>query len=371
MEEQYYHWLNLVPGIGRRTMARLLEKVTPRQLYEEGIGKELPLKENQRAALEEARLKRDPWKEWDRLQAAGIWFLCPVSQDYPTKLKQIPDPPLTLYGKGDRSCLYQPSVAVIGARDCSPYGSVAAKEIGRALACEGISVVSGMARGVDGISQWAALEQGGRSIAVLGNGVEICYPKENRRLYERLIREGCVLSESLPTTEPKAGLFPLRNRLISGLSEAVLVIEAKERSGTLITVDMALEQGKEVYAMPGRITDRLSLGCNRLIRQGAGLCLSPREFAREMAEVLSVNTRSDRQREGGSLRLTEEERQLYLLLEALPMSVDSIWQRGRQHNPTLTLAQVMEGLLTLVGKGAAQTHEQYFFRSEVENIGNL
>ncbi len=162
-----------------------------------------------------------------------------------------------------------PAIAVIGSRICSEYGRMVAGRIGRLCAQMGIELISGMAVGIDGIAQRAALEAGGKVTAVLGSGVDVCYPKENRELYETLLQKGRIISEYIPGTEPVAGNFPLRNRIISGLADAVIVVEAKERSGTMITVDMALEQGRQVYIIPGRLTDPLSAGCNRLISQGA------------------------------------------------------------------------------------------------------
>ena len=172
----------------------------------------------------------------------------------------------------------EPAAAIIGARLASGYGREQARRFGRQIGARGISVISGMARGIDGIAQKAALDAGGRSYAVLGCGVDICYPEENRELYERLQQQGGVLSEYPPGMQPIAKLFPPRNRIISGLSDLVLVIEARKRSGTLITVDMALEQGREVYALPGRVSDSLSDGCNRLIRQGAGPATCPQDI---------------------------------------------------------------------------------------------
>ncbi len=157
-----------------------------------------------------------------------------------------------------------------------------AGQLGTALAKAQIQVISGMARGIDGIGQRAVVEAGGSTFAVLGCGVDVIYPSENRRLYERIMERGGILSEYSPGTMPKARLFPCRNRLISGLSEAIVVIEAREKSGTMITVDMALEQGKDVYAFPGRLVDGLSSGCNRLIKQGAGVILSVEEFIWEL-----------------------------------------------------------------------------------------
>ncbi len=203
---------------------------------------------------------------------------------YPERLKNISGAPKKLYVLGSLPEEGRLSVAVIGARDCSEYGKYVAKELGTALGGSGISVISGMARGIDGISQEAALDAGGSSYAVLGCGVDICYPEANRQLYERLKSGGGIISEYPPGAPALACHFPPRNRIVSGLADVVVVIEARIKSGTLITVDMALEQGREVYVVPGRLTDRLSDGCNRLIKQGAGILLSPEDFVRELLE---------------------------------------------------------------------------------------
>lgn len=205
-------------------------------------------------------------------------------REYPARLLKIPGPPKILYVLGELPREDIPSVAVIGARDCSEYGKYVAAGLGKYLGEQGIQVISGMARGIDGISQEAALDAGGKSFGILGCGVDICYPAGNRTLYEKLKREGGLLSEYEPGTPVKPYQFPARNRIVSGLADAVVVVEAREKSGTLITVDMALEQGKEVYAVPGRVTDRLSDGCNRLLKTGAGLLLHPGEFVEELWE---------------------------------------------------------------------------------------
>lgn len=204
--------------------------------------------------------------------------------EYPERLKNISGAPKELYVLGKLPEEDRLSVAVIGARDCSEYGKYVARELGAVLGSSGISVVSGMARGIDGISQEAALNAGGSSFAVLGCGVDICYPEANRQLYERLKISGGILSEYSPGSPALACHFPPRNRIVSGLADVVVVIEARVKSGTLITVDMALEQGREVYVVPGRVTDRLSDGCNSLIKQGAGILLSPEDFLRELLE---------------------------------------------------------------------------------------
>lgn len=214
-----------------------------------------------------------------------IRILRQQDRGYPERLREIPSPPKELYVLGKLPEEHIPAVAIIGARDCSEYGKCVASGLGAALGRSGIQVVSGMARGIDGIGQEAALDAGGSSFAVLGSGVDICYPAGNRRLYEKLKLRGGILSEYPPGTPALPGHFPPRNRIVSGLSDAVVVVEAREKSGTLITVDMALEQGREVYVVPGRVTDPLSSGCNRLLKLGAGLLLDQEEFLEELKEI--------------------------------------------------------------------------------------
>lgn len=197
---------------------------------------------------------------------------------YPKRMSALRGMPKALYWRGSLPEEGKAAVAVIGARTCSPYGREMAQWFAGELAAAGVQIISGMARGVDGIAQRAALEHGGKSFAVLGCGTDICYPKENKELYERLLAEGGIVSEHPAGTPPLACHFPTRNRIISALSDLVLVIEAREKSGTLITVDFALEQGRDVYVLPGRIGDSLSGGCNRLLRQGAGAALEPSDI---------------------------------------------------------------------------------------------
>ena len=217
------------------------------------------------------------------LKARGIGFTGIEDDDYPMKLKLIPDAPHGLYYLGmlppDK-----PTVSIVGARNCSEYGRQMTREFSREIADCGISVISGMARGIDSIAERSTLDVDGYTCAVLGCGVDICYPAENRELYDDIKSRGCIISEYPPGTKPVAGFFPARNRIIAGLSDALLVMEARERSGTLITVSLALEQGKDIYALPGRATDSLSLGCNQLIRDGAGILLRPELFVEEFLE---------------------------------------------------------------------------------------
>lgn len=273
---------------------------------------------------------------------------------YPKRLENIPDPPEELYVIGRLPEEERLSVAIVGARECSEYGRFVARELGGLLGRHGISVISGMARGIDGIGQAAALDGGGSSYGILGCGVDICYPKENRVLYERLKTEGGILSEYVPGTQALAWNFPPRNRIVSGLADVVVVIEARVKSGTLITVDMALEQGKEVYVVPGRVTDRLSDGCNRLLKQGANILLSPKEFMMEIAE--RANCTDIKENVGGDggegmagktvqgeKRLRKELKAVFEALDYMPRSVEEIGSRLPEgHGNGLLVTYLME-----------------------------
>lgn len=295
-DRAYDYWLVTTEGIGAKSYRKLLEKGLDGKevfhLTEEGIwklGQDGIFTQRACENLVERKRKcggKELAVEHRSLTEKGISFCLYGDRDYPKRLLYIPKPPVILYYKGSLPKEESLTVAVIGARDCSEYGAYVAKVLGEELACHGITVVSGMARGVDSISQKSAAGHGGEVFAVLGSGVDVCYPRENLVLYEKLCSEKNkgVLSEYAPGTEAKASLFPARNRIISGLSDVIVVIEARLKSGTLITVDMALEQGKEVYVVPGRITDRLSDGCNRLIREGAVPFLSPCGFVQEILQ---------------------------------------------------------------------------------------
>ena len=310
---------------------------------------------------------------------AGIRVVEKGERDYPARLLEIPDPPERLYVLGRLPEEKVPSVAIIGARECSEYGSYVAARLGECMGRNGIQVVSGMARGIDGIGQTAALDAGGSSFAVLGSGVDVCYPARNRGLYERLRERGGVLSEYPPGTPAISRNFPPRNRIVSGLADAVVVVEAREKSGTLITVDMALEQGKEVYAVPGRVTDALSSGCNRLVKLGAAVLLDPEELAEELRGICGRRApavrervqrretgRSGRKHKGFETATEEGNRQLlaenpllaeiFRQLELTPKSVDHIRTalpqeyRGEQINVYL-IRLCMEKLAVQVSPG--------------------
>jgi DNA processing protein len=213
------------------------------------------------------------------LGAAGIRWLTRSARDYPPLLRAIHDPPAVLFlrGTADVSLLREPSVAVVGARSCSPYGAQVARMLGRELAAAGLVVVSGLARGIDGEAHRGALEAGGRTVAVLGCGVDRNYPAAHAELARRICERSLVVSEYALGVEPMPWRFPARNRIIAGLAGATVVVEARERSGALITADLALEEGREVFAVPGEITSSLSAGTNDLLRLGAGPLTSSKD----------------------------------------------------------------------------------------------
>ena len=296
----YAHWLYRIPGVGSRTLINLLKQgYLPEDIYlmkAESLEKCLPERQRKAAGLIEQERSRNlasPQSLYHELLEKGIRYTCLGHASYPDRLLKIPDPPFGLYYAGSLPDERQPAAAIVGARGCSPYGIRMAQTFGACLAKAGCQIISGMARGIDGIGQQAALQAGGYSLGILGCGVDICYPKENQALYDALCSKGGVCSEYAPGMQPKNTLFPARNRLISGFADVVLVIEARKRSGSLITVDMALEQGKEVYALPGRVNDPLSEGCNDLIRQGALAALSPEEMLRDMGLEIQKQFISD------------------------------------------------------------------------------
>ena len=276
-------------------------------------------------ALEEGYLQ----KVREQTHSAGIRFVSREHPAYPGKLKNLTDRPHGLFYKGSLPREEPLCAAVVGARACSSYGQGMTQNICRELARNGVQVISGMALGIDGIAQRAALEAGGRSFAVLGSGVDVCYPSGNRDLYENLPSAGGILSEYACTDLPMKHHFPMRNRIISGLCDVLLLMEARAKSGSLITADFALDQGKDIFVLPGRAGDALSYGCNRLISQGAQIILSPGELVETLKELWPDRFRvssaeADRQKEGGKSPLAPEDELVYSFLDSSPKSLETI-----------------------------------------------
>lgn len=240
-------------------------------------------------------------REWRALREGNCSFLLWTDPEYPGLLRDIPDAPLLLYYLGDRALLRGPSVAVVGARDCTQEGIAVAAFFARALSEAGVTVISGMAKGIDRAAHLASLQEPGKSIAVLGTGIDVVYPLCNTDLYTLLVQQGLVISEFAPGAQPAARHFPIRNRLISGLCQGVLVVEAAGRSGSLITARLALEQNREVFAVPGHTMASVSEGCRELIRQGAKPVFSADDVLLELAPLLAMETRKPLEARQGAL----------------------------------------------------------------------
>jgi DNA processing protein len=287
----------------------------------------------------------------------GARVLIPDDEDFPAPLRTIPDAPPVLFGLGDLELLKRPALAVVGSRDHSAYGEAVARQVATLAARAGLVVVSGMARGLDAVAQCAALDAGGTTIGVLGNGLGVIYPAANRALYERVTAEGLLLSEFPPGERPHAGSFPRRNRLISGLARVTLVVEAAVGSGALITAGSALDQGREVMAVPGPITSALSSGCNHLLRDGATPYLEPVDLAQLYPE-LSFPADQAADAPAGPKRLPDSlskaERGVAEALGSEPVLLDSLVERmGRPVGELLAVLCSLE-LQGVVEQGAGR-----------------
>ncbi|MGL5434468.1 MAG: DNA-processing protein DprA [Lachnospiraceae bacterium] len=290
---------------------------------------------------------------YEEMLQRGIRFITILDEEYPAGLRTLYDYPVALYVKGRLPDPKLPSIAIVGARSCSSYGKQLAEFFARVLSEEGIQVISGLAMGIDGAAHQGAVKAGKPTYAVLGCGVNICYPSCNYQLYEAILPQGGIISEYGLDEKPKTFHFPLRNRIISALSDGILVIEAKEKSGSLITAELGLEQGKEIFSIPGRITDPLSKGCNLLIRQGAEMVISPENIL----ESFSIK----RQKkliicEKNINRLANKEKMVYSCLDFKPKHLDFIAERCG-----LNISECLEVLLILEISGyVIQTANHYY-----------
>lgn len=284
---KFWLWLTTLPGLTNQSRLALLRHFgTPEDIFYADEDEILLTEGITRAQA--ALLRNHKLDEAERIladcQRLGQNLLTIQDAAYPGRLKNIYDPPCLLYWKGRLPAFdEEAAVAVVGTRTCTPYGVDCAEKLGYGLTRGGALVVSGLARGVDAAAARGALRAGGITAAVVGCGLDIHYPRENQYLYEDVAAAGVLLSEYPPGTEPAAQHFPARNRILSGLCVAALVVEAPERSGALITAETALEQGRDVFAVPGPINAESSIGCNRLIRDGAGLVSSAADILREYA----------------------------------------------------------------------------------------
>jgi DNA processing protein len=347
---EHFFWFALksVPLVGNVTFRRLLERFdTPEQALKAPEG-ELALVRGINAALI-ASIKHHDYREYAERECAkvveaGVKVVDFLSEEYPKVLLEIPDPPPFLYTKGSLEGI-EPALAIVGSRRASSYGMMTTARLAGELAGNGVTVVSGMARGVDTAAHRGALNRGGRSIGVLGCGIDVVYPPENSALFAEMAMRGALISEFPMGTLPLAENFPRRNRIISGISRGVLVVEAAEKSGSLITAEYALEQGREVFAVPGNINFSSSRGANRLIKQGAKLVECVEDILVELPQRQGATAAGSSPESGFSL--TPQEAALYTLLAGSPLHIDDIIVKSG-----LTVGDVSAILLRLELKGA-------------------
>lgn len=313
------------------------------------------MEENKKEYAQQLRDKMQDERYLKELKSKGIKYVKIVDEDYPDKLIPFEHRPEFLFYKGRLPDEGNPVVAMVGARACSNYGKNVAKNIARELSENGVQIISGMARGIDTYSGLGALEGKSPTFAVLGCGVDICYPTENFELYKEIIKKGGIISEYPPGEPPIAWHFLRRNRIISGLSDKIVVVEAKENSGSLITVEWALEQGKDVMAVPGRIGEKLSSGCNRLIKAGAGIVTSSKDILEELKYVV-FNVSGSKKVEQKPL-----EKDLSLLYSELSLQPKNIYELMKDTG--LKYEELVNKLLKLQLMGLIeQPSESYYSR---------
>jgi len=256
----------------------------------------------------------------------GIDVLTLKSESFPRVLREIHDPPAALFCRGRLIAADALSIAIVGSRHATGYGLAQSERLAGSLARAGLCVVSGLARGIDGAAHRGALQAGGRTIAVLGSGLLNVYPPEHRELADEVIRHGALLSEAPPGAPPLAGAFPQRNRIITGLALGVIVVEASRRSGALISARHAMEQGREVFAVPGRIDSRMSQGCHQLIRDGATLVESAQDVLDQLGPLVESTVTDDGQtvHHPAELQLNDPERQVLACIDAEPVTIDEV-----------------------------------------------
>lgn len=347
----YYLGFNLVSGIGPTRLDRLIAffgSLEDAWRADAGDLMMAGLDGRTTEALLETRRKRDLQAEYERVLRAGVRILSRDDPTYPSLLRQIVNGPPLIYVRGTFHENDRWAVAVVGTRQCSTYGRDATRRLVADLAGAGVTIVSGLALGIDAVAHEAALQAGGRTLAVLGSGVDQIYPGQNRQLGQAVIGQGALVSEYALGTQPAAANFPARNRIISGLSLGVLVVEAAARSGALITVQFALEQDRDVFAVPGSIFSPKSEGPHRLIRDGATIVTR----AEDVLEALNMQNAVEQQAVAAAMPETAEEVALLRLVEAEPRHIDAISRDSALALPVVsaTLAMLeLKGLIKQVG----------------------
>ena len=332
--EQYWIWLSSVEGIGVKRFYQLLSLYEDARAVWDNVGPEMAfLGERALTNLKNARTERYLYRLFVDLEKKGVAVVTRLSGGYPSRLTTIFDPPPTLYVRGAADLNEKRALSIVGSRHCSRDGRRAATEIAQALAREGVVIISGMARGIDTAAHQGALEAAGRTVAVLGSGVDVVYPPENGPLLEKILETGgSVVSEYVPGTRPLAQHFPARNRIISAMSDGLLLVEAAKGSGAMLTVDFALEQGRDVFAVPGSIYSPLSAEPNRLISEGAAPALGPWEILEHFRWAEKPGSADVSKRE---IALEADEMALVEPLRIEEMSFDELAARTGFHSAKL------------------------------------
>lgn len=356
---KYEYWFANIKGLGNKAKRQIRNRFQDaRELYyiEETALKRMGMDKDTchkiLKSMKEWRLE----EEYKKLTEKQVKLYTIEDDDYPARLRMISAPPYAIYVKGELPKENGLSVAIVGARQCSTYGEVMARQYAETLADAGVQIISGMARGIDSVSQKSALAAGGKTFAVLGCGVDLCYPREHYALYRQLQECGGIISEQPLGTQPLPQFFPARNRIISGLSDLVIVIEAKERSGSLITADMALEQGKDVYALPGPCSSALSKGCHNLIKQGAGILLSPKELIEELGIFYKKAVENVTE---NKISLETPEKLVYSCLDFYPKSLNQILEETG-----ISISVLMQTIVDLELKGVIKEMSKNYYVKE-------
>jgi len=349
--------LSLTPGLASRLSARLLRRFdSPEGVFRASLAEleacNLP------GSVAQAVFKKEAFKRAEKelaavLRIAGCRLLNWTEPEYPQSLLQIYDPPVMLYVRGDPQILNLPSISIVGTRKPTLYGTQLAQRLGRDLAARGLVIVSGMARGIDAIGHQGAMAANGRAIGVLGTGIDICYPKENKKLYEKVLERGAIIGEFPLGTHPAPENFPVRNRIVAGMPLGVVVVEGAQYSGSLITARLAMEFGREVFGVPGNVTQPASFAPNQLIKQGAKLVAGAEDVIEELPTPVRAALVQAKQPEAEqrnlllAASLNTSEKKLYELLSAEePRHIDDIVERSG-----LNSSEVLATLFDLEMKG--------------------
>jgi DNA processing protein len=340
LSEHRVDWLalHLVPGLGNMAFKKLLERFgSPADVFRasaadlaqvEGLRKQVA----RRILRQEFSL--DPQSVLKDLEKQGAGLAIFTDPAYPEPLREIHDPPMVLYTKGLPIPGKTTFVAVVGSRNSTPYGVKTAENLAQGLARRGLGIVSGLARGIDSAAHWGCIEGRGFSVGVLGTGIDAVYPASNKKLFDAMVEKGAVITEFPPKTPPEPKHFPIRNRIISGLSKGVIVVEATMKSGSLITASMALEQGREVFAVPGSVHSFKSQGCHFLIKQGAKLVENADDVLDELGLNYAYGVKRDSFTEPPLPPLEDNERKVYDLIGDYPVHIDDIVREGNMEPGT-------------------------------------